>query len=646
MEHVQDRETRGKEPVELSAAVSLAAPHRLPGCLDWRWIAQSGVDDCPTPDPPNEWRVTRPLPDVPAFSRLCVYEYNFPDLIWDPSAIDRLWELVDHPNEGLVQLERDCAVIAPQGSDDPDWIRGIWEHLSARLANQAGALSSYGWSAPLRWNFEPFVKVKLFDTSPTLPWTGFPELAVGTNAHGNMLTNIALSLYCDPDNPSYDCLLSTSTNLVTPWSQIEEENPAGSVAPENGGHVGTLVDLILSVLAETQVKRNDAPLDRWIFNYSVGFDPQYRGALGLLDPDLALHDMPLAVEMLVRALEFGTCHRIIHVAAAGNDIFAPTPRSGPLLPGGFEVRSAPNSNICIDDYAGDPENGDIDPDGNTPLLVAAGGVGENDDPLVNTPFGGQPSRVLFAEQALVSDRFIAEPYQALTGTSVASIELAALIGALAKFHPEATARELIEMTYTYGSEIDRRADFCHVSERDPVDPTQCRHQHRIHFCSVLARSCAQHPFDNCPPQDTFECHDVEPPAVTLSPQPEDEVAQLTEEDICGAAGEPCGFELATNLASTPWLVPQPSPETCPTCALFLLNKYFFAYIYVKDKALANSVTGVFLEVAGVKYKLRSTIKAGRSYWYKVSANSATKGKIWLLKTNMVGLTPVSTVPAL
>ncbi len=565
--------------------------------VDWRWIGikKNPAEPCPTvhgmqttPDgchamywqsspgsysPPSHpcrlepgWNACHlfgPNDYSPSHSgRYCIYQYrgDNPDLM----AMERLTE-----TGRFLSLQPD--ILAVTGSGSQSLTELSWRYYENQFFTHAH-------KAVLQPPSVSDIKVRLaiLDTSPTMSPADRPENHPGRYPHGYTLVRMARELVCNLDKNPEACLSDVSTRLVLSHTTHEPNALlSGSQDHQRGGYFGTIGDLALAVRQELDEWRQNNRRERLVINLSLAWHPKHGG----MESDPAR--MPPAVQAVYEALEEASCEGVLVIAAAGNRIFGPDPHTGPLLPAGWERRPAPSAKTCKEKYfISHPTSNRL----KGPLLFAAGGVRAYMDPqkpallLANTPPGGAPKLLAYADHAVVESHIHDTPTSIMTGSSVSALVVSATAAAVLGYRPSLSADELMQRIHKNAHPSGLNADFCLGGTLDNPCPTPTQAK-VVRFCHTLQSFCKPGR-EACPPEP-IAC--FRPESTPLMGKFEAQRIQLTE--IACSEKTPCPDLMYPDAQTQPWVLSQPGSIPCPPC------KIRAAYGAVLDLELAPDLAG-------------------------------------------------------
>jgi hypothetical protein len=562
-------------------------------CPAWRWVAVQRDTDTPCPEPEPvcdlSWIVkplfaavdTAELP--PALRPFCLYEVETGDAEAREALNRNLERLL--LNGDLREVESGCAAVGPMQGGGPkpatgnEAIRPMLEsHFLAQTEPVAMATNrststavddpsknSYpgggGPSAP------PRVRVALLDTQPT-GHTGGP----GNSDHGFTLARIVERLVCR-DEDGGGCAARIVPRLALPISDFAWDDPRATTFDwQNGGYFGTIDQLAQAVWEELGAWRGSGE-EHLVLNLSVGWVGERFGGL-----ERRVERMPVPVRATYRALQVASCRGALVVAASGNRVGGPEIETGPLLPGGWEWREAPDRRACRK-LLGEEALGAAPAGGGGPLVYAAGGIHGDGQPLVNARPESEPSRVAYADHAVVGGEE-GGATSILTGSSVATSVVASAAAVVWHHRPELSRAEVMALVWGSGESLERRADL-HPGSTPPA-------VRRIAVCPALAHACrdgggrcAEVGPVSCPemPRDPPELSEIPPSCTTVTV----DAAQLfvagetvAGHDFCdtetlhfdpevGEPPDPCPFRQYFGVRARPWTAPQPETNPCSGC---------------------------------------------------------------------------------
>ena len=544
----------------LTPALVTAQPPSMEGddaCLPSRWIglAAQPEEGCPAPEE-GSWSV-RPLfrdPDAPGaplppgLAPFCLYEH-----VEGEGDTDTVPRLVTGGR--LLDAAMDCAVVAPAA---PAVLApALQPILHERFLEHAGRISPPASKANVR--------LALLDSSPTAARS--PETVPANGFHGYSLAVLARDLLCDGG----DCMARVASRLVLPI--VDFRRATQQVRRDaDGGFLGTLTELAVGIVREVEDWRSARAEGRLVLNLSVAWDRP----TNLEPPVRAVH----------RALEHAACRGALAVAAAGNDPGGPRPATGPMHPAAWETHPAPDRRACGKLLGTLPPKA-LFAGPRRPLVVAAGAVDGDSEPLANARPGGMPRLVAYGDHASVpsQDGDPDQPAHALTGSSVAALVTSAAAAAVWQHTPHLPPGEVLQVLYDGGVDLKRPAD---VSPGRGTAPTQ----HRVTVCGAVAEACSAGG-GMCPKTPlTCQTPDAGPlalegvdlsafddPATTrivalpelqgeLRPGPPCRIDKLLYDDQGPPPAMACPFDQLHSVQAVPWTGPQPGSNPCPHCGLF------------------------------------------------------------------------------
>lgn len=532
------------------------------GCQDWSWVGLKEVPDEPCPNPGGGWIVAELFADpfggspdsLPELLKpFCYYEHP---LAGDAVTILEL--------NGLSDASRSCLTVSPAAGELAE---ATWPLLAKRFATHTGIGEVIDTEA------QP-VRLALLDTAATRE-SGVADNP-GNSSHGYSLANMAESLVCD--GPT--CLAQLTSRLALPYLTFDPESGHLSDRDDvKGGYLGTLADLALAVWAETRTwsRYGDPDGQRLVINLSLGWDGELFGGL-----EEDVEQMPVAVQAVHRVLEMASCQGALLIAAAGNDTGGPNAGTGPLLPGAWEKRAAPDFQTC-QQLGITPNPDDVpfeaDPESYRPLVYAVGGVDPSGSPLANARPGGMPRLAAYGRHGVVESHVGGKPTATLTGTSVASIVTASAASAVWYYQPELPPHEVMERIYDTAQPLSYDAEFHFETGALPPRVRQ------VSLCKAVEATCPE----------GSQCLGTEPRCLgsTLGFATPDlsgflaGVSQTTSglavdtaypESALTCDGEELVYDLGVGLplylcphhqldgvALDPWVSPQPGSTPCPNC---------------------------------------------------------------------------------
>src|SRR5690606_16012305 len=231
----------------------------------------------------------------------------------------------------------------------------------------AGRPSPADLGLPPTGTADPEVTVLVIDSQSNA--LGIPP----TIDHGRHMGNIIADIACPDDDPS--CLVEVGYVVGLP-------RVAGGVTKYvQGGIVGTHADLAAAIyqrLRQWELANATRPAPtKLVMNLSVGWEPDVFGG----NED----DPPDAIATVRDALELAACKGVLIIGSAGNQGDY-CDASGPLLPGGWESRAAPDDARCAElGVTIEAPLGSY-----RPLVHAVGGLGIDLGPMPTARVDGNP----------------------------------------------------------------------------------------------------------------------------------------------------------------------------------------------------------------------------------------------------------------
>jgi len=373
------------------------------------------------------------------------------------------------------------------------------------------------------------VRIAVLDTAPDAP---HGQVHPGASRHGDTLVHLIEDLVCLPGG---GCAAEVTSVLAMPW--LDRTTYAAT-----GGYLGTLADLARAVERAVETWQLDRGRDpsapsRLVLNLSLGWE--HTAQIADCAASTSPHVGPPA--RAVRGiLQYAAAQGALIVAAAGNDAGGPHPREGLVCPGRFQE-------IAQD---ADPARA---------LLVAVSGVDYHDRALATVRPHGTTAIVGLGLGGVAWNPIDPAP-PALTGSSVSTAVVSA-IGALTwAARPDWSAAEVTKAVYDGGVALSAQADACPGSFASCV-------QRRASTCGALEIAGLG-----------LGCT---PPAARPGSRPAlpVEMAALGASFAGVAAHEATvaspPYELPRYVAPSvqlePSTFPMPISETCPTCAVSLMQ---------------------------------------------------------------------------
>lgn len=474
---------------------------------------------------------------------------------------------------GVERVSSDCGAVTEQADLlATQFGPTLHERFAAQIdAIDAQEFASFTGIAPLS------VTVAVVDASPTTIVNGT------TSPHGEAMVDIVRDVAC----PAANCSISVQRVLALPLVEQGERDLV------HGGYLGSFGDLAQGIRGAANL-----PGGRVIINLAVGWEPTQFGDRG----------QTAAVDAVYEALEYASCKGALIIAAAGNE--AGFEEEGPLLPGGWESRPAPDTARCTElGVVGGRKPG------YHPLVFSVASVDVNADAIQNARPGALPRMVTAGSHVNVET---SSP--TLTGTSTST---AALVGAAAlswSRFPNLDAPGVMGYLYGAGRPVGVDSDF-----QLGVAPFSVR---QLDVCVALRDACAAKPGCSAAltcdgPSDLV---DLQAELVTINDALNGtQHAPALQFSSCASTD----LYSATTVLSCPvpedpdnaYTAPQPTQPACPNCTIKKSGGIVAAAL---DPEYTNEVvTAVDVEVKA----------AGRSYYYRlgnIALSSATVKEITLV----------------
>lgn len=559
-------------------------------CPSWRWVAIKADDQakCPKPAtvPGVPWKEARALfaaPRPPALEPFCLYEVEEGDRETRQQMNRNLEGLLRSGR--LLEAASGCAAVAPSAATPEERFRVFpppsWKLLHDHFYEQARALP--GWR---HWRQEasetilptcgPRVRVAVLDTHPEAD----PK-DDRLSDHGYVLDRMIRRLTCHELGDGSDtrhCAADVRTRLALPIAEFDWADPRKTILdPNRGGKFGTIEQLAVAVWDELETWRENTG-SHLVMNLSVGWVGERFGGL-----EEDVDDMPVPVRALYRAFEVASCRGALVLAASGNRVGGPAVERGPLLPGGWERRSAPTKAECreiLGETVTEHNHGD------EPLVYAVGGVHADGSRLTNARPDSEPSRVAYADHAVLLPEGKGRA-EFFTGSSVSTAVVSATAAVVWHQRPELDRAELMRLLHHSGEDAGRTASV-HLGDGSLVTAPPVR---IIGLCPAVAaactkpRACPELGEITCPTPTRIPSLRTDCDAIDCGASPLVETASFDESidygsGYCGQESlqvhyrsddgkpsYPCPGRQTHGLRSFPWTGPQPSDDPCAGCTL-------------------------------------------------------------------------------
>ncbi len=533
----------------------------------------------------------------PAIDRFCVYEGD------DANVGDLVTE---RDNGSFARLEPDFyPVVGAAQPPDPVLEPLTWVALQEQFHHQAGRVPLDIISG----NTKP--QVVVIDTAPTRSHE--PERHPGRSGHGHALLNMAKSLLCATSTG--DCVSDLTSRLALAYYR---DSDTGDIVRDEvgGGDMGSLVDLARAIQGAVAEWLDGAERPRLIVNLSVGWDAR-RGGLEPT-PDT----MPLAIEIVYRALENLSCHGGLAVTTTGND--GGTDALGAWLPGHWEDRPAPDLAVCEAALGRSLDPADFPASGDgfyNSLVMSLSGHRYDRRPLSNASPESQARIAAYGQAATVESHVSGVPTRNLTGTSVSTLVASAAVAAMSYYLWDSPLFKIRELLYASGHDLGRPADFCLGATCSQDDSAWTVRS--INVCAALTRACQDTSLpcpslpvcegpDDVPPDLPTEIigifDGIEPPPETINGlfltadfplQPPCHRGIQYYDPADGLPSNPCPRDqVATSLGNPVQTAPATIP--CPTCPLYQFSQSLLIEI---DPEFEGQLSDPTLIACGNRYSL-------------------------------------------
>ena len=545
-------------------------------CPAWRKVGIKNDAETVCPKPAEfgteEWD-TSPLfkgSSLPkALEPFCLYEAS-PS---DPTILSELnINLNDLVTQGrLERVDSTCAAVTTAA--DPKLPDQIWEKLRDHFLEQAGAVQDLTTLDSI----ERSVRLALIDTEPASVMVD-NNVPQRNSEHGYTVKRLAQSLLCFFNSAQEErCAAQISTYLGLPIEKFTQD--AITTDSARGGFYGSVDQLALAVY---QALDDLADNESLVINLSVAWDRAHTR-----DGD-QINELTAPTLSLYKALQVASCRGALIIAATGNRKGGFDESAGPLLPGGWELESAPKPLECIEiaspnnDNSGNKdsiatENAPETPD--EPLVYAVSGVHTENTPLVNARKRSESSLVAYADHAVAASDWNDGPTAILTGSSVATIVVAATAAAV--WATEGVSRrDVVKKLYNTGSKLARNAEFHHSSAELSSDQER-KVVHRIKLCQAL---------NTCNPRPTSSVRPVLAPWLATSHTQGSGLQTVVYDDQTWVEAakastcpdrrifydpmklgpiDPCPTLQYYGVMARPWMYPQPTTNPCSGCDIDL-----------------------------------------------------------------------------
>jgi hypothetical protein len=571
----------------VSAPAAAQAPLPVAGGL--RWIGVSAR--CMAPPGWGAERVLRCSP--PGTPPLCLYTWLSGA---DPTQGDLNTLFL---RSGATQLTEDVPVVFPSAFPSE---QAVIDGLRNALQTQVGTAALLP-KPPVT----PAVRIAVIDSAPD---AAAGQIVPGASRHGDTLAHLIEDIVCANGPEGRRCAVEVTTTLALPLIPTGVDGSRGryAVGPQ-GGFAGTLTQLAQAIDRavmnwQTDLKSKPDVPPRLVLNLSLGWEDT-RGIADCADDTLLTSNPPaLAVRT---ALQNAVAQGALVIAAAGNNSFGPSPRTGLVCPGRYQAVAK-----------------DSDPDPSQSLVIAVSGVDYRDRPLLASRPAGITgiSALGLGGVAWRPGDPVPPP---LTGTSVSTAVVSAIAALVWTVQPSFRIPDVVSAIYGGGIDVGD-ADEC------PLGISPCR-SHRASVCGALR--------DALGPASLIDC--APPAALPSSSPPLPQVQTLLAEVDQSPALQARGRSTTTQAPSTlpnkfistvqvePEVFPEPISSYCPVCAVAGATAGA-AFVIPRLNEDLDSAVLVILDADGNEVQqlgLGMLVSSGAPYVYSLSLSLPPPlGKIW------------------
>ncbi len=426
-----------------------------------------------------------------------------------------------------------------------------WESLAGRFLNQVGKIRL----GPAE---KKSVRLVFVDTQPT--GEGPPaKLSSLGSLHGYGMAQLGNEMVCGHDSSPQDCPIQIATRLALRYDRFDSaQNSPDDPGSDAGGPQGRLGDLAVAILAEIEHWQTTAPDTKLILNLSIGWDGETKD----LDANREA-DLEASAKAVYDALQYAHDLGVLVIAAAGN-------RSGgedsqwPLLPAAWELRPPAWTTF------------------GPKVVYAVGGVDWQGLPLSNARPAGMPSRVAYADHAVVrTSNGNGEPSKVYTGSSVAAVVASSTAAVLWHLRPDLKPAQIMHRMTAAAEAFPSTATFYALKPLTWMmgGPPQLK---RLSLCRTLSSVCG---LDGhlCPGVDPNDCRcgDYLPAdfsriaphtsdgisftAMDPSPSCDPATKVFMNAGNLGPDSNNCPIETVPDINTPSTTGPQPPDTPCPTC---------------------------------------------------------------------------------
>jgi subtilisin family serine protease len=471
-------------------------------------------------------------------------------------------------------LEADPPVVGTSSGADPEltakWLEPLYNLARARFDLP---------EARAPYNGRTSVRVAVLDTAA--------DTAAGLideSGHGRAVSRVISQLACGDLQPCAAELQHTPALTLDsrqPFLLRQVQGGEGAIATR--GALAAAIENVVSHWDEQRLRDNAPP--RLVVNLSLGWSGCWetgRPGVGVTS-DLDSSQRSLASRSVLRALARASCRGALVIAAGGNGASetacsqahgaSGTPRhTFPGLWGGSPLTAAQ----CASVLGGSARFQDT-----LPLLVGVSAVDDDDDQLAITDH--EADLVAYGQAVVMPDATLSDGFTLLmSGTSVSAAAFSGAAAAVLGYRPELSNSALIALMRETAVPLRAAPDPAAPGAADFVCNDTfaaggCKDVRRLSLCKLLAEVSSG-----------VVCGAARKPSgfATMTP-----LAALHTAVDCETCGSSCPAECSQkeepeDVASLPWVVPQPKPPACGTCALVRTGALFQAqFLYAVNSAV-------------------------------------------------------------
>ncbi|HKU39870.1 MAG TPA: S8/S53 family peptidase [Polyangiales bacterium] len=444
------------------------------------------------------------------------------------------------------RIESDLPIVTPNSADperDLAWFEPLYALTRARLGVPKSREPHKLGGA---------VRVAVLDTAADTP-SGYVDPA----GHGRAVGRVVEELAC---GDLTGCGTHVSLLPALPFSSRPDHTLRWQ--PQDAGALGTRGILAAAIEQASSTSQNAR---RLVINLSLGWSGCWERDPTTADrfDKLLTAKRDLGSQAVLTALGRAACRGALIVAAAGNgDLRSGCPEKPaspgaprhmfPGLWGGTRLEPAMCRALGVAPTFDEPR----------PLLIGVGAVDDIDQQLAITDH--EADLVAYSQGIVVPDATQPSGWtQPLSGTSMSAAALSGIAAALWSYDPALGVPKLLDIIRTSTVPLRAAPGAADPAARDFVcnqlwSGAGCSDVQRLSLCAALGPHAS-----GCSTPDAAK----ESSAAFQTMSPIADAVQVVDCDACGSTcPEACEIAEDTSPLDGPWVIPQPKPDGCKTCA--------------------------------------------------------------------------------